>query len=60
MCVFSVVERDVCGAGVCVWLFGNLRSGDMGRCDMERWRGAAEKLVTGVTGDAKMIVGVIC
>lgn len=24
VCVFSVVERDVCGAGVCVWLFGNL------------------------------------
>jgi len=63
VCVFSVVERDVCGAGVlclAVRKFENLRSGDMVLSDMERWRGAGEKLMTGVTGDTKMIVGVIC
>ena len=64
MYVFSVVERDVCGAGVlclAVRKFGNLRSGDVVQCDMERWRGAGESLMTGgVTGDVKMIVGMIC
>jgi len=63
VCVFSVVERDVCGAGVlclAVRKFGSLRSGDMVQCDMERWRGVGESLMTGVTDDAKMIAGMIC
>ena len=47
-------------SGCSVRKFGSLRSGDMGQCDMERWRGVGESLMTGVTDDAKMIASILC
>lgn len=62
VCVLGSGEACLWGGCLCLAVrkFGSLRSGDMVQCDMERWRGVGESLMTGVTGDAEMIAGMIC